>query len=270
MSKNFLYRFQPVSVPGDDRLSSLKNDRFWFSDPARFNDPFDLKPILRDLVPSRWCGSAQFIKSMRLALGEILENSEMYQGALFINSDLFEVFKEWANDHEDFELNWSDRLSNAIQNRIDQFGVACLTPNFDSRLMWAHYANNGQGFCIEYEVDWCKQEENIRYVPVQYSSVVPELCISEAFFTPHQFLQRVMASKHADWAYEQEIRLVCLTDKGKSINLSQDFVRMTKLIAGHAMPEPLRDHLKSTAAQLNVKASEMTIRHGSFQIRDLI
>jgi hypothetical protein len=92
---------------------------------------------------------------------------------------------------------------------------------------------------------------------VQYSSTVPELCFSEAMFTPHQFLQRVMASKHSDWAYEQEVRLVCLNAKGESIQLAPNFIRLTRLIAGYAMPEPLQAHLKQSATRLEVEAWRM-------------
>lgn len=252
-----LYRFQPVCVPGDDRLSSLKKNEVWFSDPARFNDPFDLRPNIRDLVPDHWCNNEEFTLARRKALASLLSDGNAYQGALFIDSALMGNFQVWASDEADDELDWDHRLRAAIDARIAQFGVVCLTPRLDNLLMWAHYANNGQGFCIEYEVDWGHQTPDIRYVPVQYSSSVPELCFSEAMFTPHQFLQRVMASKHSDWAYEQEVRLVCLNRKGESMALNPSFVRMTKLIAGYAMPEPLQEHLKQTASQLEVEAWRM-------------
>jgi hypothetical protein len=166
-------------------------------------------------------------------------------------------FQVWASENANDELDWDSRLRAAIDARIAQFGVVCLTPRLDNLLMWAHYANNGQGFCIEYEVDWDHQTPDIRYVPVQYSSAVPELCFSEAMFTPHQFLQRVIASKHSDWAYEQEVRLVCLNGKGRSLELDPKFVRMTKLIAGYAMPEPLQEHLMQTATKLGIEAWRM-------------
>lgn len=252
-----LYRFQPVFVPGDDRLSSLKKNEVWFSDPARFNDPFDLRPNTKDLVPARWSDSEEFTSARRKALALLLADANAYQGALFLDSDLTTEFQAWADDGAGDEWDWEGRLNAAINARISQFGVVCLTPRLDNLLMWAHYANNGQGFCIEYEVDWGHQSTDIRYVPVQYSSAVPELCFSEAMFTPHQFLQRVMASKHSDWAYEQEVRLVCLNAKGKSIELDPSFVCMTRLIAGYAMPEPLQAHLKQSATRLEVEARRM-------------
>ncbi len=252
-----LYRFQPVCVPGDDRLSSLKKNEVWFSDPARFNDPFDLRPNISDLVPGRWCESEGFTSARRKALASLLSDGNAYQGALLIDSALMGEFQVWASENANDELDWDSRLRAAIDARIAQFGVVCLTPRLDNLLMWAHYANNGQGFCIEYEVDWDHQTPDIRYVPVQYSSAVPELCFSEAMFTPHQFLPRVIASKHSDWAYEQEVRLVCLNGKGRSLELDPKFVRMTKLIAGYAMPEPLQEHLMQTATKLGIEAWRM-------------
>lgn len=265
-----LYRFQPITILGDDRLSMLNDGEVWFSDPIKFNDPFDLKPNIRNWVLDRWCEAAEFNTAMRNALACLLADPAMYQGALFIDSALAGEFQAWTAEDAEYELDWDTRLRTAIERRIGQFGVVCLTPQWDNRLMWAHYANNGQGFCIEYDVDWGKQQPDLRYVPVLYTSETPTLCITEAMFTPHQFLHRVMATKHSDWAYEQEIRLVCLTNKGQSVKVDPNFVRMTGLIAGYAMPEASEEHLKQTAKRLGVEAMKMIRRHnGYFGIKSL-
>lgn len=265
-----LYRFQPITVPGDDRLSQLQKNEVWFSDPAKFNDPFDLKPRIRNLVLDRWCAAPEFDAAMRRALATLLADLAMYQGALLIDPPLAAEFRAWTADNEGYEQLWDERLRHAIDKRIAQFGAACLTPQWDSRLMWAHYASNGQGFCVEYEVDAFKNDQDVRYVPVQYASEIPELCLSEAMFAPHQFLYRVIATKHADWAYEQEVRLVCLTGKAQNMELNENFVRMTKLIAGHAMPAPLRADIKETAARLGVEAWGVSTRfHGRFHMEPL-
>ena len=265
MTKRKLYRFQPISGPDNDRLNQLKKDEVWFSDPAKFNDPFDLRPAVKNLVPDRWCEKSTFAGSMRRALGNLLENALMYQGAHLVDQALMSEFQAWAGDHAEDELDWDTRLLRAIESRIAQFGVVCLTPQWDNRLMWAHYANEGKGYCVEYEVDWFKQTGDVRYVPVHYMSETPELCVSEAMFAPHQFLQRVMASKHVDWAYEHEIRLVSLSRKGQSVALDENYVRMTGLVAGYAMHEPLRAHLKRVAELLEVDAMEIKVRQrGNF------
>lgn len=256
-----LYRFQPVCLPGDDRLSKLQSGEVWFSDPANFNDPFDLNPNIKNLLKDRWCDKPEFNTAMRKALSCLLANPAMYQGALFLDSTLVSEFQAWVGEDFEYEPAWDTRLRNAIQSRISQYGVVCLTPHWNSRLMWAHYANSGQGFCIEYEVDWGKQTPDFRYVPIQYTSEPSELCITEAMFTPHQFLYRVLATKHADWAYEQEVRLVCLTDKGKNVKVDPEFLRITKLIAGDAMPKPMQLHLKTTAELLGVEAMKLSTRH---------
>ncbi len=265
-----LYRFQPIPKACNDRLSSLKDGEVWFSDPAKFNDLLDMKPNIRNLVLDRWCDEPQFTTARRCALACLLANPAMYQGALLIDPALLRVFQDWVADRCDEEWNWDQRLSAAIETRIAQFGVVCLTPQWDSRLMWAHYANDGQGFCIEYEVDWGKQQPNFRYVPVVYASETPSFCISEAMFTPHQFLQRVMASKHSDWAYEQEVRLVCLNAKGQYVKVDPEFVRITALIAGYAMPCGMQSKLQQVANHLRVESKRMVPRsNGQFDMESM-
>lgn len=218
----------------------------------------------------RWCDAPEFNAAMRRALAALLADPAMYQGALFIDPALVNEFRAWTADDTGHEQAWEARLKNAIEKRISQFGVVCLTPQWDNRLMWAHYADQGQGFCIEYEIDWGCQSEDVRYVPVQYTSEIPELCLSEAMFTPHQFLYRVLATKHSDWAYEQEVRLVCLTGKAQNVKQDPNFVRMTGLIAGHAMSEPLREHLKETAVRLGVEAWKANTRfRGRFHMEPM-
>lgn len=271
MTKRKLYRFQPILVPGNDRLDQLRKGEIWFSDPATFNDPFDLSPVIKNLVPDRWCQEKEFQCSMRMALASLLGNASMYQGALFIDEALIGVFQTWAGDQAVDELDWETRLSDAVESRIAQFGVVCLTPHWDNRLMWAHYASEGKGFCIEYEVDWLQQTQDVRYVPIHYMSETPELCVSEAMFAPHQFLQRVVASKHVDWAYEHEIRLVSLSEKGRNVALDEKYVRMTGLVAGYAMPEPSRFHLKQIAVQFGVEAMVMKAeQRGNFRKEALV
>jgi hypothetical protein len=123
--------------------------------------------------------------------------------------------------------------------------------------MWAHYADEGRGFCIAYEVAPLQNPSDLHYTPVHYVSLVPTYCLTEALFAPHQFLYRAMATKHVDWAYEKEIRLVSMIGKAYAHEVAPEFLRITGLIAGHAMEQPELDNLKANADRLGVKTAQM-------------
>ena len=50
---------------------------------------------------------------------------------------------------ENYDIKEIDKFLNAFKNKIL---VACFTTINDNMSMWAHYANNHKGYCVEYEI----------------------------------------------------------------------------------------------------------------------
>ena len=77
--------------------------------------------------------------------------------------------------------------------------------------MWAHYADNHRGFCVEYEV---RNPRSIKVSaslhPISYSSAPLILDVEELLFTPKQAIIRIVTTKSSHWAYENEYRTVYL------------------------------------------------------------
>lgn len=256
-----LYRFQPTIVPGDDRVAKLEHGEIYFSDPSTFNDPMDLNIVIKDLI-YRWLPHPEHKNNIKRALAVIIEHTETYAKHWLFDEETIDIFRQWSkNSLPPFDMS-EGHIVSALEKSLARFGVCCLTPKFDSRLMWAHYANSGKGFCIEYEVDWTKVPYGFMQLSVQYVSQLSELCITEAMFTPDQFLDRALATKHIDWSYEQEIRIISCNGKGKMIPVSPDFMKITGLIAGLEMPHPLQCQLKLKAKLLGVSAYAMNKKFG--------
>ena len=248
-----LYRFQPAPTVSDDRLAKLEQRKIWVSDPGKFNDPLDMRPSVKDLV-HRWSSAPHFRESVRGAVRGLLAEREGFVTPSLYSSALISILEDWV---EGIEMGEEDAVCRAIEQRISELGVVCLTRELSNRLMWAHYADEGRGFCIAYEVEPLQNPSDLRYTPVHYVSSVPTYCLTEALFAPHQFLYRAMATKHVDWAYEKEIRLVSMTGKAYAHEVAPGFLRITGLIAGHAMKQPELDNLKATADRLGVKTAQM-------------
>ncbi|TIC78612.1 DUF2971 domain-containing protein [Crenobacter intestini] len=264
-----VYRFQPDECI---RLSELEQGRLWLSDPARFNDLWDLNlPIenrtergpygdagpdrLKSVFYALWDGNPSFSKSDRTHAGR------------FYSDELLDVLQNWIAP-EFVELKpdaEEEQLIKAFKDRMKQFGVACFTSDWRNRLMWAHYASSHQGFCIEYSVIKNKvaADDNSPFQPyqVQYLSEVPELCLSELLFSPHQAVGRYLATKHVDWAYEKEWRLVSFEHQGECAQMP-DGMQISALIAGRKMPVALQAHLQQTASRLGVPALKTVNEHG--------
>ena len=77
--------------------------------------------------------------------------------------------------------------------------------------MWAHYANNHRGICVEYDLIEINRVMQFTAIPVIYSDERP--CFR--FFDPksiekdiHRLFIHSLTSKSPEWSYEKEWRIV--------------------------------------------------------------
>jgi len=123
----------------------------------------------------------------------------------------------------------------------------CSEPN--SALMWAHYADNHAGFCVEYEVS--PELGNLNLFSVIYSSQLPIISASELIFSPAETFTRILITKKIEWAYENEWRIIHLNsldpnkESGKLIDLPTG-MKVTRIIAGCKL------HTNDDASRYNI------------------
>ena len=106
-------------------------------------------------------------------------------------------------------------------------GVVCLTENPLDRLMWAHYGESHKGFAAEFQHnDEGTSEFGFRQcttpfglaLKVKYAPEHPEL----KWDTSN--MAEVLLTKHLDWEYEQEWRVIQLLHTGAPHPTKNGFV----------------------------------------------
>lgn len=255
------YLFQPALL---GRLSKLSQKKIWMSDPAGFNDPLDLRLDLEDRI---YLGpfDDKEKKRLREALRVLIEDNQEVGRHWFYNERLLACIKYWIEGGGGILT-----LADEIKARFQEFGVACFTPDWQHGLMWAHYADRHTGYCIEYSVREYELEQSNRGLfsafHVQYSSELPRLCVTEALFSPHQTLSRMLATKSAEWAYEQEWRLVHLEEKATHVCMPAGMT-VSALIAGHKAKPELVQKLAKKAAALKVPAYRAQRYNSGYTLR---
>lgn len=108
--------------------------------------------------------------------------------------------------------NFQSVLKNFMSNR-KKIGIYSLSKTYSDELLWAYYANNHSGFCIEYDLEKLMEEHTsgIFYsFNVAYASDPPQLETSD-FEDTKSLLIKTSGTKSKKWEHEQEIRI--LTDK---------------------------------------------------------
>lgn len=100
-----------------------------------------------------------------------------------------------------------------------KFGICCFTEKRDNILMWAHYAKDHTGFCLEF--DTSNEFIAPRILKIDYEVIWPELNVLQLDSYPEGELANKLLVKARDWLYEQEWRIV--DKKGKGIqNFPED------------------------------------------------
>ncbi|MDO4446497.1 MAG: DUF2971 domain-containing protein [Bacillota bacterium] len=180
----FLYKYysdNPLKV------DLLKEQRMWYSAPCNFNDVFDC-----DISVSE----ADIFNS---ALQIIPDKREVRKG-----SPMWRQLKQVINK----EIR---SLRDTFENMKRTAGISCLSESYESMLMWAHYANNHSGMCVEYELMKINEQLGFSPVPVIYnnervkfSSINQDRIESDMV----KVFVESLTSKSFEWSYEKEWRII--------------------------------------------------------------
>ncbi len=190
-----IYRYHSFSAR---TLAEVKKRTIFFSDPIRFNDPFDcpLPEQLRDMSDDEcheyldFCEKA-YPEELGFLKGKMLDS----ETCDFIRNQASKLFQE---------------------NIMDLFrgkGVCCFSASNTHPLLWGHYADGHKGFCLEFDTNSKYFVEKLN--EVNYSGKLPIFSPLALFRNEFdlqdpglKILQDVLCTKSKAWEYEEEWRLL--------------------------------------------------------------
>ncbi|MFR4980087.1 MAG: DUF2971 domain-containing protein [Clostridium neonatale] len=125
---------------------------------------------------------------------------------------------------ENYDIKEIDKFLNAFKNKIL---VACFTTINDNMSMWAHYANNHKGYCVEYEITNTEKIYPVFYEQFrnnnskELTNMVRELYDyysnlnnhKEEFYKIFSYFYLSLCCKNKFWEYENEYRMLYKTDE---------------------------------------------------------
>ncbi|EKO3961196.1 DUF2971 domain-containing protein [Vibrio fluvialis] len=153
-----------------------------------------------------------------------------------------------------------DFLHREMNKILDGYLFYCLTDNPTNNLMWSHYANSHNGFCIEWDGKQLKPEK------VKYEKRLPSLDVLELIESTLGLRSKeelgiqawkALKVKLIEWEYEQEFRF----NLGKNSKhlISEDFGKFAlvksqpewikSIVFGHRMPTETRDFIRSNLSK---------------------
>lgn len=179
-----LYKF---FGPDLERFESVKNNKFWYSAPSRFNDPYDSDfPVNQDL----------FFNS--------LVRQKTQEKGIRVGST---AWKEMQAE--------TPKITKQVRQYLDEIrrttAITCFTEDDDSQLMWTHYAYDHRGISVAYDLIKIYSELKICPVPVIYSKdrvCLTSIDLNDVETSSLSFLAGSLTSKSPEWSYETEWRLI--------------------------------------------------------------
>ena len=162
-------------------LAILINKRIWVAKPESLNDPFDCKI---KFTPPEITSDA---------FGNYLKRTGRSTGNRQSN---YKTFLEGLQKFREKDIN--------------KFGVFSMSQINDNILMWSHYANQHEGFCI----DFVRKKDNLlgdikKTQPVEYDCNYPKVePLDESGNYDHSIFTKMLFTKAKNWEYEKEWRLV--------------------------------------------------------------
>lgn len=168
-------------------LDTIIANKMWYSAPCNFNDVFDCE-ITVDETAIINCAL-----QMNPDKKKIRPGSPMWKQ---VGRTMRREIKSFCSTFEEMRC---------------ATGISCLSESDDSLLMWAHYANNHRGMCVEYDLTEINRQLLFTPVPIIYSDerVCYKTLNSDTAETDAvALLIRSLTSKSEEWSYEHEWRII--------------------------------------------------------------
>lgn len=135
-----------------------------------------------------------------------------------------------------------------------KFNVSCFSEIPDSILMWSHYANNHEGFCIGYDTSRIPQNIKKEFYPVFYHETLFPLIKKGEDINEYKFNSLI---KYKDWKYENEWRLIA--------NVKFIPLKPSKIYLGVRCNHNI-DFFKDIARKKNCKLYKMKMNYSEYKL----
>ena len=242
--------------------NTLLKNQIYLSSPKDFNDPLDCRiPINYSYLQT----DEQIDRYVNSIISK--QHDEFIKRRINIEIESANLKQRIINDPNGFQ-KWYE---NIFFGEMDiHYGIYSMSEEWDSLLMWAHYANNHQGICIGF---WQKKllELNrfimgsVFYPP---DNVFPDITPFDDDET--KILIKQTNTKSNEWQYEREYRLTTLyyplkpTVIDRTYTLSDDFI--AEIIIGMRATEETRTEIIQIAKDKKVNVFEIRQKSFKFEI----
>lgn len=161
----------------------------------------------------------------------------------------------------------SEKSRERVKAAFDHMGIASLSEVYDHEPMWAHYADQFKGMCVQYSTNRLLKglASEVAITRMMYSEREPVLLDDASKAIDRARL--CLSSKTVRWANEREWRIF-KEEKGEA--QYGDVSAVTKIFLGSRVSAHDQGLVLATARRLNVPVAKMSIDAYSLEFNPLI
>ena len=232
-------------------LDSISNKTLWLSSPKFFNDPFDC------VINVNYYSEAERIR--RNYLKKYFDDDNIVEYLLSFDESEKGLLK-FAESLKELNEDINSYFENSIYvSSFSEFD------NLKSIRMWAHYANNHSGVCLEYDFNAVKNASLFGCIPVKYTNDYHYLLdANDVFENVANYLK--FFTKAKEWEHEREWRVA---QKNETINMNGykvAFALPISIYLGCKVSDKLKDDVMSICKDKGISLYQMKMNPGSFDI----
>jgi hypothetical protein len=169
-------------------------------------------------------------------------------------NDPMEGFYNYIPDTENETNNIA--LEQSIRAEKKKYKICSFSKKNTNVLLWAHYANNFKGICIEVMTNKELYNDNLIPRAINYKKYISS-------FVHNQNIQinalNILSHKIKKWKYEKEFRFFSTGNNNNDDNDNIEVGFITAVYLGSRIREEDKEKIKSLVANKNIKVIETEI-----------
>lgn len=251
-----IYKYRSIN---ENSIIDFIDDTLWCSTLDKFNDPyegyitFDADEVYYQVLSNK--GKLQI---------NIDNKNELMK---FINTPQNNLY---LSDYNNYKKIIKHKLKTFISKTQKEVKICSFSESWDNRLMWAHYAKNHTGFCLEYNIKLKNKiifEYGTHLYPIIYRDKLLDITedfVNSLLKNPYSsMLPHIMAIvKDKIWEYENEWRILTTKTSNNEISL-----KPTSIYLGSQMDDLLKKKLRNIADKKKLDIYEVVMDTSEYKLK---
>lgn len=298
-----LFKFYPFST---NSLSCIEENQIFLNEPHNFNDPYDCyltsnKDFFDKKIFIEYCKKENIVEREIISndeLNDLMESStkkgricdsqysRLIKKLMEEKPDFNKMYNEFNYKNKDYYAECLENLYKKSQIRVSSFAHLEEGELMMYMEMWAHYAANHQGFCVEYDLTTSINDnlKSILYgglLPCNYASKPYNISGALLFKNEEKrgkdkelsFKEKAQLNKSiflsflqksTSWSYEKEWRLILPNDLIEVNDYKIHFFPIKAIYCGCKMEKHNREYLYKWAVRKKIDIYQMEMKENSF------